>query len=248
MIFYQPSQHWCDILTDHHTGVIFYQVNNPGVYKIKVGLQKHPQVWEIRYYKKVRDSEWGLFGCDILKGENSRWVDFTYFLLFLSWSCFHHSERFCRHFDQKGGWNMAHGARKLSWCSSEGNRKKCSFEGCTSYDQKGCFHMALRERLSDAASKDAPIKPKTKAFVERMEQRNIRLYLQPQGDMRNTNSFLSSGFIGTYLTVALLDHCAMRSYKLLTCPGCIVSPLYHVWYKLPLFGQTWYIPRSCISF
>ena len=153
-----------------------------------------------------------------------------------------------RHFDQKGGWNMAHGARKLSWCSSEGNRKKCSFEGCTSYDQKGCFHMALRERLSDAASKDAPIKPKTKAFVERMEQRNIRLYLQPQGDMRNTNSFLSSGFIGTYLTVALLDHCAMRSYKLLTCPGCIVSPLYHVWYKLPLFGQTWYIPRSCISF
>ena len=63
--------------------------------------------------------------------------------------------------------------------------------------------MALRERLSDAASKDAPIKPKTKAFVERMEQRNICLYLQPQGDMRNTNSFLSSGFIGTYLTVTV---------------------------------------------
>ena len=65
---------------------------------------------------------------------------------------------------------MAHGARKLSRCSSEGNRKKCSFEGvCTS-------------------TKDAPIKPKTKAFVERMEQRNICLYLQPQGDMRNTQT------------------------------------------------------------
>lgn len=70
--------------------------------------------------------------------------------------------------------------------------------------------MQLRGSTS---TKDAPIKPKTKAFVERMEQRNICLYLQPQGDMRNTQTHS--------FPLALLVHTSRSWLHCLTIAPCV---------------------------